>query len=117
MSCDALDGPDPGTIDTITRLPGRDLAVAHQRGADLVQPIQQRLPPLGIDPERLLEEQAQDKEEADRLGLPFDSDPRADVSRQSKMEDDASGRVTSLLHAIRQAHPAAFHAVVETLAA
>ncbi|MCL4069008.1 phage portal protein [Pseudomonas sp. GX19020] len=38
---------------------------------------------LGVDPERLIEEQLQDKEIADRLGLPFDSDPRADVSRQS----------------------------------
>lgn len=38
---------------------------------------------LGVDPERLLEEQLQDKDEADRLGLPFDSDPRADVSRQN----------------------------------
>lgn len=37
---------------------------------------------LGVDPERLIEEQLQDKEEADRLGLPFDSDPRADISRQ-----------------------------------
>lgn len=38
---------------------------------------------LGVDPERLIEEQMQDKEIADRLGLPFDSDPRADVSRQT----------------------------------
>lgn len=38
---------------------------------------------LGLDPERLLAEQQQDKDEADRLGLPFDSDPRADVSRQN----------------------------------
>lgn len=38
---------------------------------------------LGIDPERLLQEQQQDKEEADKLGLPFDSDPRADVSRKN----------------------------------
>lgn len=38
---------------------------------------------LGVDPERLIEEQLQDKEIADRLGLPFDSDPRADVSRQT----------------------------------
>lgn len=38
---------------------------------------------LGIDPERLLQEQQQDKDEADRLGLPFDSDPRADVSRKN----------------------------------
>ncbi|WP_158966243.1 phage portal protein [Chachezhania sediminis] len=37
---------------------------------------------LGVDPERLLEEQLQDKDEADRLGLPFDSDPRADPSRK-----------------------------------
>ncbi|MBT0779558.1 phage portal protein [Paracoccus sp. pheM1] len=38
---------------------------------------------LGVDPERLLQEQLQDKEEADELGLPFDSDPRADVSRKN----------------------------------
>jgi len=38
---------------------------------------------LGVDPERLLQEQMQDKDEADKLGLPFDSDPRADVSRKN----------------------------------
>lgn len=44
---------------------------------------QQVVRQLGIDPERLLEEIAQDRDEADRLQLPFDSDPRADVSRHS----------------------------------
>lgn len=42
---------------------------------------------LGVDPERLRAEQLQDKAEADRLGLLFDSDPRADASR---MKDAAS---------------------------
>lgn len=43
---------------------------------------------LGLDPERLLAEQEQDKDEADRLGLPFDSDPRADVSRKNGNDGD-----------------------------
>lgn len=43
---------------------------------------------LGVDPERLLQEQLQDKEEADRLKLPFDSDPRADVSRKNATFED-----------------------------
>ncbi|WP_273687353.1 phage portal protein [Ketogulonicigenium vulgare] len=36
----------------------------------------------GVDPERLMQEQHQDKMDADALGLIFDSDPRADISRQ-----------------------------------
>ena len=97
--------------------PAREFAALREAVRSGFASRQQVVRMLGIDPERLLEEQAQDKEEADRLGLPFDSDPRADVSRQSKLEDDAGERVTSLLHAIQQAHPAAFHAVIEKIAA
>lgn len=39
---------------------------------------------FGKDPERLAQEQEQDKAEADRLGLLFDSDPRADAARHSR---------------------------------
>lgn len=56
---------------------------------------QQVVRQLGIDPERLLEEQAQDRDEADRLGLPFDSDPRADVSRQSKAEEADDDKISA----------------------
>ncbi|MFL2777744.1 MAG: phage portal protein [Paracoccus marcusii] len=38
---------------------------------------------LGVDPERLLQEKLQDKDEADRMGLLFDSDPRADPARKT----------------------------------
>lgn len=38
---------------------------------------------LGVDPERLLQEQLQDKDEADKMGLLFDSDPRADPARKT----------------------------------
>lgn len=70
---------------------------------------------LGIDPERLLEEQVQDKEDAANLGLLFDSDPRADVSRLSRGSDSADvvdDTVVSLLDAMRQAHPRAFGAII-----
>lgn len=56
---------------------------------------QQVIRQLGVDPERLLEEIAQDKAEADRLGLLFDSDPRADAGRaprgNEKPNDEPEG--------------------------
>lgn len=100
--------------------PAREFAALREAVRSGFASRQQVVRQLGIDPERLLEEQYQDKEEADRLGLPFDSDPRADVSRQSRVDDpgdSADGDVVSVLHAIRQAHPAAFNAVIAKLAA
>lgn len=67
--------------------PAREFAALREAVRSGFASRQQVVRQLGIDPERLLEEQAQDKEEADRLGLPFDSDPRADVSRQAKADD------------------------------
>lgn len=43
---------------------------------------------LGVDPERLLQEQLQDKDEADKMGLLFDSDPRADPARKTLTPPD-----------------------------
>lgn len=62
--------------------PAREFSALREAVRSGFQSRQGVVRQLGVDPERLLEEQLQDKEEADRLGLPFDSDPRADVSRQ-----------------------------------
>lgn len=97
--------------------PTREFAALREAVRSGFTSRQQVVRQLGFDPERLLDEQAQDKEEADRLGLPFDSDPRADVSRQSRIEDPSDDKVVSLLHAIGQAHPTAFRAVIAKFAA
>ena len=49
---------------------------------------QQIIRQLGVDPERLLAEIAQDRDEADALGLIFDSDPRADPARKATEPTD-----------------------------
>lgn len=75
--------------------PAREFAALREAVRSGFASRQQVVRQLGIDPERLLEEQAQDRDEADRLGLPFDSDPRADVSRQAKAEDPGDGTVAA----------------------
>lgn len=99
--------------------PAREFAALREAVRSGFASRQQVVRMLGIDPERLLEEQRQDKEEADRLGLPFDSDPRADVSRQNKAGDDATleEKVVSLLTTFRQSNPAAFAGAMERIAA
>lgn len=100
--------------------PTREFAALREAVRSGFASRQQVVRMLGIDPERLLEEQAQDKEEADRLGLPFDSDPRADVSRQSRQDDPGDRieeKVLSLLHVFRQSNPSAFRAVMDKIAA
>lgn len=90
--------------------PAREFAALREAVRSGFASRQQVVRQLGIDPERLLEEQAQDKDEADRLGLPFDSDPRADVSRQSKAADPedntvsgaAFSRLGDVRHVMRQ---------------
>lgn len=67
--------------------PAREFSALREAVRSGFASRQQIVRQLGIDPERLLEEQAQDKDEADRLGLPFDSDPRADSSRLGKLSD------------------------------
>ncbi len=47
---------------------------------------QQVVRQLGVDPERLLEEIAQDRVEADALDLIFDSDPRSDLGRSPQVK-------------------------------
>lgn len=49
---------------------------------------QQIIRQLGIDPERLMAEIAQDRDEADLLKLIFDSDPRKDPARVAKEPQD-----------------------------
>lgn len=68
--------------------PAREISALREAVRSGFQSRQGVVRQLGVDPERLLAEQLQDKEEADRLGLPFDSDPRADVSRQNKSATD-----------------------------
>ncbi|MDP0929014.1 phage portal protein [Paracoccus onubensis] len=63
--------------------PAREFSALREAVRSGFASRQQVIRQLGIDPERLLEEIAQDRDEADRLQLPFDSDPRADVSRQT----------------------------------
>ncbi|MBK4216129.1 phage portal protein [Paracoccus caeni] len=63
--------------------PAREFSALREAVRSGFASRQQVIRQLGIDPERLLEEIAQDRDEADRLKLPFDSDPRADVSRQT----------------------------------
>ncbi|VDC31412.1 phage portal protein [Pseudogemmobacter humi] len=75
--------------------PAREFAALREAVRSGFMSRQQVVRQLGFDPERLLEEQTQDKEEADRLGLPFDSDPRADVSRQSKVDDPGDNTVSA----------------------
>lgn len=63
--------------------PAREFSALREAVRSGFASRQQVIRQLGIDPERLIEEIAQDRDEADRLKLPFDSDPRADVSRQT----------------------------------
>ncbi|WP_273687083.1 phage portal protein [Ketogulonicigenium vulgare] len=73
--------------------PAREFAALREAVRSGFQSRQGVVRQLGVDPERLLQEQLQDKQQADDLGLPFDSDPRADVSRQAKgpdKEDDGN---------------------------
>lgn len=67
--------------------PAREFSALREAVRSGFASRQQVVRQLGIDPERLLEEQAQDRDEADRLGLPFDSDPRADASRLGKDDE------------------------------
>lgn len=71
--------------------PAREMAALREAVRSGFASRQSVVRQLGLDPERLLSEIAQDRDEADKLGLPFDSDPRADVSRraaeESKQED------------------------------
>lgn len=100
--------------------PAREFAALREAVRSGFASRQQVVRMLGIDPERLMEEQGQDKEEADRLGLPFDSDPRADVSRQNKGEAEGEtieAKVVSLLAMFRQSDPAAFYAAMDRIAA
>lgn len=68
--------------------PAREFSALREAVRSGFQSRQGVVRQLGLDPERLLAEQQQDKDEADRLGLPFDSDPRADVSRQNAKFSD-----------------------------
>ncbi|MDS9468205.1 phage portal protein [Paracoccus sp. MBLB3053] len=63
--------------------PAREFSALREAVRSGFQSRQGVVRQLGIDPERLVQEQLQDKDEADRLGLPFDSDPRADISRKN----------------------------------
>lgn len=63
--------------------PAREFSALREAVRSGFASRQQVVRQLGIDPERLLEEIVQDRDEADRLKLPFDSDPRADVSRRT----------------------------------
>jgi lambda family phage portal protein len=70
--------------------PAREIGALNDAVRSGFASRQQVIRQLGLDPERLLVEIAQDRAEADELGLLFDSDPRADASRQnaqSKMRD------------------------------
>lgn len=81
--------------------PAREFAALREAVRSGFASRQQVVRQLGIDPERLLEEMAQDKAEADRLGLPFDSDPRADVAREAKIENaEESVSVTDAARAL-----------------
>lgn len=68
--------------------PAREFSALREAVRSGFQSRQGVVRQLGVDPERLLQEQVQDKEEADKLQLPFDSDPRADVSRKNATFDD-----------------------------
>ncbi|MCB5412384.1 phage portal protein [Pseudogemmobacter faecipullorum] len=94
--------------------PAREFAALREAVRSGFASRQQVVRQLGIDPERLLEEQAQDKAEADRLGLPFDSDPRADVSRQSKAEEPDSVSVSEAARALG-VNPEDFRGLIEDL--
>jgi lambda family phage portal protein len=66
--------------------PAREFAALREAVRAGFASRQQVVRQLGIDPERLMEEIAQDRDEADALGLVFDSDPRADAARLGRMD-------------------------------
>lgn len=68
--------------------PAREFTALNEAVRSGFQSRQGVVRQLGIDPERLILEQQQDREEADRLGLLFDSDPRADASRMNRLRDE-----------------------------
>lgn len=72
--------------------PAREFSALREAVRSGFQSRQGVVRQLGVDPERLVQEQLQDKEEADRLELPFDSDPRADVSRKNASFTDKETR-------------------------
>lgn len=68
--------------------PAREFSALNEAVRSGFQSRQGVVRQLGVDPERLRAEQLEDKLEADRLGLLFDSDPRADVSRKGQKAAD-----------------------------
>lgn len=66
--------------------PAREFAALREAVRAGFASRQQVVRQLGIDPERLLEEIAQDRDEADALQLLFDSDPRADAARMGRVD-------------------------------
>lgn len=68
--------------------PAREIGALNEAVRAGFQSRQGVVRQLGVDPERLAQEQLQDKGDADRLGLLFDSDPRADVSRQNRAREE-----------------------------
>lgn len=68
--------------------PAREFTALNEAVRSGFQSRQGVVRQLGIDPERLILEQQQDMVEADRLGLLFDSDPRADASRMNRLRDE-----------------------------
>lgn len=69
--------------------PAREFAALQEAVRAGFASRQQVVRQLGVDPERLLEEIAQDRVDADALKLIFDSDPRSDLGRvqQTKMKE------------------------------